>query len=64
MAKETKLIRLDAELHAPARIEAIKDGVTLKKWLSKLIRQELNRRQETALDIKPLSSEVRTIPKI
>ena len=37
-------IRIEPELRQVIKIEAAKDGVSVKEWVSKLIRAELDRR--------------------
>lgn len=49
-----EITKIDSELHLPVKLAAANDGLTMKEWLSNLIRDKLNKRAEHALDIKPL----------
>lgn len=50
------IIKIDGELRPAVKLEALRDGVTSRKYVSDLIRQDLNRRQATRLDIKPIKA--------
>jgi len=52
--KEFALTKIDSDLLIPVKIEAAKDSKTVKKWVSDVLRAELNKRYEHIFDIKSI----------
>ena len=47
------IMKIDGDLLAPVKHLAITDQTTARKWLSDLVRRELNERQARTLAIRP-----------
>lgn len=41
-----ELVKIDSTLHRAVKIEAAKDGVSMKVWISQLIEKELTARKK------------------